>query len=136
LAGVESSRFNQFSLSWLTDLGIWGEVLTTPLLACFTFRNIMFVGIYFLLALLAFLVRERRDADSQLLLLMMGAVGAAYAVGSYSTGWPDQFPRLLTHLSGLVLLLIFRQVCLFLGRATPEQLVQEGPIHAPDSSES
>jgi hypothetical protein len=47
--------------------------------------------------------------------LALAGVAAVYAGGAYSTGWPEQYPRLLTHLTGVAILVIARQACLATG---------------------
>ncbi|MBN1256670.1 MAG: glycosyltransferase family 39 protein [Planctomycetes bacterium] len=105
-------------------------------------RSVWVFGAYFYLALAYWLVWGRKDKESLGLLLMIAAVALIYAFAAYTTRWPSELRRLLTHTIGLDILFIVRQVALATGCTRPEREISSeipnngGLIHETGFSKS
>ncbi|MFH0910630.1 MAG: glycosyltransferase family 39 protein [Planctomycetota bacterium] len=120
-----STRLETVDLSPLGSAGALFDILKTWIafllpfgserLAVDAWRNTFPLGPTFLFSLLFFLFRNRGDRSSRVLFAMIASLAALYAAGSLATGWPDQYPRLLTQAAGLVLLFSFRQAAVLFG---------------------
>jgi len=114
------SRLDGFALAPLAHLDTWAQVLRTwaAALAPHTgadlprwfWRATGLLGPTFAAAAVYWITENRSDAWSRAILLLMTGVAVLYAAGAYATGWGTEYPRLLTHLSGLVPLFALRQV--------------------------
>ncbi len=102
-AGFNSAdRWRVFSLDWMKDLSSYTDILST-LGSLVIDRNLSLLGITFIVAFVWWFFKNRNDKTS--LFLITALIGSVYifAIGSYSTGWPDQFARLVTQDTGLIL---------------------------------
>lgn len=108
--GCADSRMTIFSLKWIYDIDSYVGMLRAWFAMLIPSKHLLLTGIYFVAALLFWMIKNRKDHFTSYLLLMIAGIGVVYAIGCYSTGWPGQYSRLLSHFLGLMLLVIMRQL--------------------------
>jgi amino acid permease len=108
-AGFNSAdRWRVFSVDWMSDISNYADILAT-LGSLVIDRNLSLLGITFIVAFVCWFAKNRNDKASLFLITVLAGSVFIFAVGSYCTGWPDQFARLVTQDTGLVLFFIMLQ---------------------------
>lgn len=108
----------QHNFDWIFDIRTYFYILDALKWLLFTYYKgfpapqqwYSLLGTYFCLALLYWLLKNRKDKSSLYLILMILGISATYISGSFYTGTEPYFPRLLGHNSGLVLLFVVEQM--------------------------
>lgn len=108
-AGFNSAdRWRVFSLDWMFDISNYANIFAT-IGSLVLDRNMSLLGITFISAFVWWFAKNRNDKTSLFLITVIAGSVFIFAVGSYCTGWPDQFARLITQDTGLILFFILLQ---------------------------
>lgn len=127
--GMTLSRWasGAHNFNWIFNIGTYSHIFR--MVTSYSFTNYRgfhapnlwysLLGNYFYLALLYWLIKNRRDESSLCLVLIIFGISATYIIGCFYTGAPGQLGRILVgHTTGLAMLFIIEQIHDCFGRDT------------------
>ena len=116
----EGQVLSNSSFFWLFDPSSYVSIVSVFLGMFVAIREYFLLIPYFILSIVAFCIWHRDDRASHMFLTVMLFIAVVYAVGSYSVNQPYShtvLPRLLSHVVGIALLFVIRQISLGVSRS-------------------
>lgn len=109
-----ASRIGYFSLSFLFEVKTYSEIFIM-LKDFFTPSKLLSLsGLYFLITLILYLIFKRKTVQSSFVLLFILITSSVYVFGCYSTGWGEQFSRLLSHFTVVMVFFSAKELYCFI----------------------